>query len=348
MSKKKTLDEIKRIIYEKSNYEVEVISEEYVDNKTPLKIRCKCGNIFERNYSHIIGRNSFYCADCSHKEIGNRCRTSLDEVKERINSLGCEYVGGEYKNRDSKLLIKCSCGNICEKTLRMIMNGQNRCQECGRKKLIQLKTKYGESRAKEILSEYGYTMIGNYTNATTKVKCLCKRNHECDIILSQFLIHHSGCAKCAAINNSGENHHNYKGGVTKIDKIIREKLNPWKRDIRKTYKCCPLSGESGLNSVVHHLLSFASIFELSVKELNIDIALFDTINDVESSDLFNSLVKKIIEKHTLISGILISTKIHKQFHSEYGYGNNTPEQFNEFLIKHYSKTLDDILIKQLN
>ena len=34
------------------------------------------------------------------------------------------------------------------------------------------------------------------------------------------------------------------------------------------------------------------------------------------------------------AGVCLSHEIHMQFHTEYGFGNNTPEQFENFLKKH--------------
>ena len=42
------------------------------------------------------------------------------------------------------------------------------------------------------------------------------------------------------------------------------------------------------------------------------------------------------------TGILISRQIHNQFHAEYKCGNNTPEQFNKFLMDHFNMTLYEI------
>ena len=345
MPERKTLDEVKKIIYEKTNGDIKILSDKYINSTTPLKIMCKCGNIFERDFNHL-NKGRFYCINCSHEKQVEHSRISLDDVKRQISELGCEYISGEYKNCESKLLIRCSCGNTFYKSLHKLKCGQNRCPDCGRLSFVKLNTKYDKDSAKKILLEHGYTMIGDYINAGTEIKCLCRRNHECDIILSQLLVHRSGCAMCAIIDHSGENHHNYHGGISPISEVIRERIKPWKSEVRNLYKRCPLTGEYGLKADVHHLLSFDYIFNSCIKELNIDINSFSMINEIESSELFNNLIDKILEKHTLTSGILISKQVHKQFHSEYGYGNNTPEQFNEFLIKHYSITLDNVLITQ--
>ena len=47
-------------------------------------------------------------------------------------------------------------------------------------------------------------------------------------------------------------------------------------------------------------------------------------------------------RHEKRTGILISSRIHSDFHKEYGSKNNTQEQFNEFLQLKYNTCLGKI------
>lgn len=155
-------------------------------------------------------------------------------------------------------------------------------------------------------------MIGEYTNASTKVKCICSHGHECDIILSQLLVHRSGCQKCALEKRSGLNHWNYKGGVSILEDVIRQSLDSWKKSIREYYNYrCPITGNSGLETVVHHLYSLNNIFNDVVNELKVNINdKQSTINAFEDESEYYLLLNKIIEKHKIETGILISKNIH--------------------------------------
>lgn len=102
----------------------ELISEEYINNRTKLKIRCHCGNIFERDFSHFKTLNQTQCLICS----GNKL--SYDYVKEVIESEGCKLISEEYVNNKKPLKICCHCGEIFEVTFSNFKSGQNQCQQC--------------------------------------------------------------------------------------------------------------------------------------------------------------------------------------------------------------------------
>lgn len=47
MGKKKRIEQFKKDVYDKVEDEYEVLNEEYINNKTPIKMRHnKCGHIF--------------------------------------------------------------------------------------------------------------------------------------------------------------------------------------------------------------------------------------------------------------------------------------------------------------
>ena len=92
MPKRKTIDEVRQRIFELSNGTTELLSTEYVNSGTPLKLKCgKCGKIFERDFEHI-NRGRIWCEKCSHEIASEKNRFSLDHVIDIIRDHGCEYV----------------------------------------------------------------------------------------------------------------------------------------------------------------------------------------------------------------------------------------------------------------
>ena len=57
---------------------------------------------------------------------------------------------------------------------------------------------------------------------------------------------------------------------------------------------------------------------------------FNVLNDIEK--------KLVIKKHDVNNGVVLYRPIHNNFHEMYGKGNNTLEQFNEFISYYYSNT----------
>jgi len=342
--RKKTLEEVKTRLSEISNGSLTVLSEEYSSNRKPLRVRCGCGNEFERSYLKLV-EGYYLCPQCALNKKSKLYRKSFDEVLDCINKAGCEYISGEYKNNKSELTLRCSCGNIFQKPFVKIQQGKGYCKECGKKKMADSKRLYDIDNAREILLSYGYTLLEDeFRGANEKHLCLCKNGHECNIQLSGLLNGRSGCSICAIDSHKGALHPNYDGGKSLIREAIRGSLNNWKSDIRELYdNTCPITGYTGEQCVVHHLDSFIDIFETASKKHNSDVSINGKLSDYKEYNTFDEIKKDILNMHTLRTGILISFGVHISFHSEYGHGHTTPEQFNEFLMNHYNMLLEDIL-----
>lgn len=69
LSKKQIkFEEIKNIFKESDSKSI-LLSTEYVNNTTPIKILCgECGNIFEKTPKQIKRKNHIICNSCQKKE----------------------------------------------------------------------------------------------------------------------------------------------------------------------------------------------------------------------------------------------------------------------------------------
>jgi len=91
------------------------------------------------------------------------------------------------------------------------------------------------------------------------------------------------------------------------------------------YKCV-VTGEKFHH--VHHLHGFDLIMKETINETKLPI--YNEINKYSDEEL-KELSDKCLELHYKYPlGVCLSEKIHKLFHSIYGAGRNTPEQFEEF------------------
>lgn len=111
--------------------------------------------------------------------------------------------------------------------------------------------------------------------------------------------------ECAYKHSRGENSPHWKPNLTQEEREIRRDRNlleGYSVFIREVLKrdnyTCQVTGKRGKDLVVHHLYSYNKYPCLRI---------------------------------VMENGITISKEVHKEFHSIYGYGDNTLEQWNEFI-----------------
>lgn len=126
-----------------------------------------------------------------------------------------------------------------------------------------------------------------------------------------------------------------KDGYKDLTAFVRSKLYFWKNDIREYYNyTCQVTG-SRTNIVVHHIRSFNLLFSETMELLEFPV--FDDFSDY-SDDQLDTFVNKFLEIQEYYGEyICITEPIHKQFHDLYGYGNNTIEQWNDYIKNYHIK-----------
>lgn len=103
----------------------------------------------------------------------------MDEIKERLAALGCEYVSGEYITRKSCITIRCRCGHV--KTLRVntafTNNFSGLCSKCS----VEEQHKYQRLSLEEVqvlAAAKGLRLLSEeYKNAREQLsfECSCGR-----------------------------------------------------------------------------------------------------------------------------------------------------------------------------
>lgn len=102
-------------------------------------------------------------------------------------------------------------------------------------------------------------------------------------------------------NIMGENHPNYKGGITPENKSIRDSVEyrEWRNAVfERDNWTCKKYGKVGGSLVPHHIKNFSQFPEL---------------------------------RFSVENGITLSEKAHREFHKKYGYQNNNLQQIKEFI-----------------
>ncbi len=334
MGKKLTIQDIQLYLNEMDiEHNCLLVSTEYKNSTTPLIFICNsCGKTFERDWAHLK-RGRFLCTACSNK---HGSPFTIETVRNFLNKNDinheCTLLSSEYVNNSTPLHFRCNlCGEEFDRDYQHLIRdgGRFRCPQCGINAGAKAK-KYNVSDIDKILAEKGYTRTGDYVNAATPFSAICSRGHNVKISFTNFLCKHSGCKKCAILNQTGELSPLWKGGVSEVMEELRKTLKPWKAQIlaRDGYKC-QLSGEHK-DLEVHHLKGFNTLVREASEITSVPILV--KINDYSNIEDFYTLREKVLELHTLDIGITLTKSIHKEFHAKFGKGDNTKEQFEAFCL----------------
>lgn len=118
-----------------------------------------------------------------------------------------------------------------------------------------------------------------------------------------------------------------------LSQYIRCRLSPWKDSIRISNNyTCALTGVR-TNIIVHHIRGFNLLLNETIDTL--DFPIYAHMSEYNQQQL-DELLDMFLQIQDIYQAyICINEDIHKQFHHLYGYGNNTQEQWDDFVNKYY-------------
>ena len=238
-------------------------------------------------------------------------RLSNEEKIKRSEQNGLKFVSGDLSSHDSKFNVMCECGEIIENTtLRIIKNSgyYMRCKKCR----AEYKRNLFKSSFDEVLrcfAENNCKLISNkedYSNAYSKLTYIARCGHVYTTTFINFKnSKHHLCGTCAKKVNSGENAYNWNGGYDS-ENIKFRKTYEFKQWVKSVYKrddyTCQSCYKKGVKLNAHHLNGYNWDIE---NRTNVD------------------------------NGITLCEDCHNDFHNTYGRGNNTKEQFEEWVSNTY-------------
>ena len=194
----------------------------------------------------------------------------------------------------------CDCGKKKELTVNHLRGGTKSC---------------GCIRDKNLVGKrYGRLLVidraSNRKNNRVTWNCLCDCGNRTEVLTPSLISGNTKSCGCLFSELVGENHPNYNPDLTDEERLKdRYQLNgnnmvTWRNNIytRDNYTC-QICNQYGANLNAHHLNGWNAFPE---------------------------------QRFDLDNGVTLCTDCHKEFHSQYGYGDNTREQFNEYAT---SKTL---------
>lgn len=310
---------------------------------TEKRVKCKCefcGQLFFRIISEVDKNAHHYCS--------KECRYNATSWSDNeINILIKNY--GEIPNRDISVLLdgNRSAKEISRKAseLNLTLNREWSYEEINILKenysnvsfdeimeMLPRRTRssiLGQARKMNLKSFYYSSRV--YTgeeNAYLRENYLSSTNEELALYLNRSvkaIAQHLLVLKLYRPVN--------KKGYDTIAEYIRKKLIPWKNKVKEEHNyTCQVTGCRS-NIVVHHIKGFNLILDEAINEINFPI--YDDAREYSEeqiNELFNAFFDLQERYH---SYICISEEVHKKFHNIYGYGDNTEEQWNEFLNEYY-------------
>lgn len=195
MSKRLELEEVKERI--RKDTRCELISKEYKNNKTKLKFRCECGNVFENTLDAMRVRKKQCCNQCASKERSKKLAKSQETFeKEILKRLGRNYkVLGGYKNTNTNIDIKHDCGYIWNVRPSSILNQNAKCPNCYGNNIKKTTEKF--KKEVYILVGKEFKVLGTYKHAKAPILMKhMKCNNTWEVQPSNFLAYHS-CIFCS-------------------------------------------------------------------------------------------------------------------------------------------------------
>ncbi|MNK77584.1 hypothetical protein D3C87_971900 [compost metagenome] len=299
----------------------------YSDGNSEIYVECKNGHTFFTTYNKIYNGG---CLDCSNI---NR-RKSSTELTNLFKDNGFQIIKGldTYKDKDSRMIIECALGHQYETTYGSFGYSGKKCAICKNVKPHTL-----DFVTDMFISKGLIPMFFEYINLKTPLKFKCPQHLD---IIQQItylqLVKNVGCRLCGRERISGENHYCWKGGVSSFNDFLRRSIIPWKEASLKHhgYKCV-ISEETEDLDIHHALVNFSDIAQEVISNLSLsELILKSEIAEINKTILSEAKALCLQLHMDYGFGIPLRKDIHKSFHIEYGYHNNTYEQFLEFKSKY--------------
>ena len=301
---------------------------------------CKSLKIAESNIA-VYGTNSMIKrAKIQNFKVGRDVKFSNEEIIDYFENRDLT-VQTDLLDLSKNILVKDEIPYICKKHINKgvqyisfgaLHNRKHCCIYGGNDIRAISQSTSSIDEVKDICNKRNYKLLTKYIRSVDdKIEYICNKHPNYGIQTTSLYglrKYNHNCRMCRQY--SGENHWNWKGGISSLQEHLRLHISSWKRDslIKYNYTCV-ITNIKSVDIIIHHVnKNFKDILEEVLTTLNFPI--YQEINQYTDDEL-KSIEDLCLKLHYLYGlGVCICEEEHKLFHSMYGYGNNTPEQFEEF------------------
>lgn len=276
-------------------------------------VRCECGREDIVRRTNIVGKNiRKSCIECGYKNMGEGNRKDIAGV---IFGNNCRVISFSYScGSDRFWLCRCGCCNedfFAEQ--RRINTGKfpiYACKKCSKNIGIKKRVEIRKKKIDNITSPGGLYIKNREQDNNSKLVVVCPYCNK-DFICSYVAVFNKKrpqqmCFECSyREKRCKEKHHNWNEKLTDEERKIsktRYSLKEYQELLRSVFKRdnykSVISNKNTKDLRIHHLDSWGWAVE---KRYNLDNC------------------KTLTEKE------------HKDFHKQYGYGDNWKNQFNDYI-----------------
>ena len=263
---------------------------------------CDCGETREVSAYRLVTHQAKSCGCVRNEDLTGRT----------FGYLTVEGVLSIRKNGYKVWRCRCSCGNYTDVITGNLKSGQTKSCGCIRGVIKGSDIKNFQGK------KFGKLTVIKYTDKRSRGQVLWECACDCGTVkyvqtsnLNSGNTKSCGCTKSERLSCMiGTKNHSYNPNLTDEDRLRRRYYlgggshRSWsKQTMERDNYTCQICNQHGGKLNAHHLNGWNAFPE---------------------------------QRFDLDNGVTLCTDCHKDFHSQYGYGDNTREQFNEYAA---SKTL---------
>lgn len=307
---------------------------EYIDTKHKVELWCSKHGKFKSTINNLRHHE---CPHCGAENGAKFTRHSIEFVRDFFKKCGMKLVSKEYVKNSDKLDAICPKHGLVSIRFGDLIHSKQ-CPKCG-KEAAGDKEKICFDVVKDEFEKRGRILVSTeYHNNKEPLDYICIKHKEKGIQHQGYKAMMSGekCHWCAIEGNSGKNHPNWKGGCTETLLALRQTLVPWRtKQFIRTGRKCEITGKTG-DIVVHHMVSFRSILDKTLSDLNMELK--PHLSDYKNEELRNLMESLVRNNEVMAKPIVMLRRVHERFHSFCG-GSHKPTSFAQ--LEQFKKILKD-------
>ncbi|WPH64230.1 homing endonuclease [Staphylococcus phage vB_StaM_PB50] len=195
-----------------------LLSKEYVNTKTKMDFVClKCNKEFQRTFEKIkVGK---VCPHCGIKKRSLK-KSNFNTINEKLNIYHKEYVSGDYKNINSKIVMRDKrCGHEFENSISQLRKRKSdSCPVCNPPKFKIITHEEFEERLSNLFNG-DIICLDEYKTNTSKNKFKCVKCNHTFYKQPRWIYEMPGCPMCRKDRRLGNT---YSRGEKNIIKFLEK------------------------------------------------------------------------------------------------------------------------------